>query len=111
MNPEENDEFVIQETFVDFKELCWDMTGHAIATTILEGLRNLGPHSVNLCSEGYDAGGSMAGAVIDACSIILKQYPWPHCCSHSTYSTLFDQDSFYHCTITVTSCEQFLCIT
>ena len=51
------------------------MTGHAIATTILEGLRNLGPQSVNLCSQWYDASGSMAGAVIDACSIILKQYP------------------------------------
>ena len=110
MNPEENDEFVIQETFVGFKELCWDMTGHAIATTILEGLRNLGPHSVNLCSEGYDAGGSMAGAVIDACSIILKQYPWPHWCRHSTYSTHFVQDSLYHCIITVPSCEEFLCI-
>ena len=40
------------------------MTGHAIATTVLEGLRNLGLHCVNLCSQGYDAGGSMAGALL-----------------------------------------------
>ena len=71
----ENSEFVIQEKFVGFKELHRDMTGHAIATTVLEGLRSLGLDCANLRGQGYNGSGSMAGAVNGASSIILKEYP------------------------------------
>ena len=76
---------VVNEKFVGFKEQHREMTGEAVASTILKKLKNLGLNCDFLRGQGYDGSGSMAGVRKGASSIILKQYPlaiYVHCCSH-----------------------------
>ena len=61
------------------------MTDEAIATTVLDGSKNLGLKYEYLHGQGYDGSGSMAGAVRGASSVILRKHSLAvlvHCCSH-----------------------------
>ena len=82
---EEDDEYIVKESFVGFKEQHREMTGDAIASTILNKLEELGLDCECLCGQGYDGSGSMAGVRKGASSIIRQKYPlatYIHCCSH-----------------------------
>ena len=77
--------YVVKESFVGFKEQHREMTGDAIASTVLEKLMELGLNREYLRGQGYDGSGSMAGIRKGASSIILQEYPlatYIHCCSH-----------------------------
>ena len=79
------DSYAVKEKFVGFKEQHREMTGDAIAATILEKLEELGLNCEYLRGQGYDGSGSMAGIRKGASSIILQKYPlatYIHCCSH-----------------------------
>ena len=74
----------VKESSVGFKEHR-EMTGAAVATTILEKLTELGLNCEYLRGQGYDRSGSMAGARKGTSSIILQKYllaMFIHCCSH-----------------------------
>ena len=75
----------MKENFVGFKEQHREMTGDAVAVTILEKLDELGLKCEYLRGQGYDGSGSMAGIKKGASSRILQKYPlatYIHCCSH-----------------------------
>ena len=77
--------YVVKESFVGFKEQHLEMTGDAIASTVLEKLMELSLNFEYLRGQGYDGSGSMAGIRKGASSIILQKYPlatYIHCCSH-----------------------------
>ena len=76
---------MVKESFIGFKEQHREMTGQAIAETILEKLEELGLNCEYLRGQGYDGSGSMAGIRKGASTIILQKYPlatYIHCCSH-----------------------------
>ena len=78
----ENDTYLIKEMFVGFKEQHREMTGEAVAYSIMT---KLGLSCDNLRGQGYDGSGSMAGIRKGASSIILEKYPlatFVHCSSH-----------------------------
>ena len=81
----ERDSYVVKESFVEFKEQHHEMTGDAIAVTILKKLKELGLNCEYLQGQGYNGSGSMAGVRKGASSIILEKYflaTYIHCCSH-----------------------------
>ena len=81
----DEDLYMVKESFIGFKEQHREMTGQAIAKTILEKLEKLGLNCEYLCGQGYDGSGSMAGIRKGASTIILQKYPlatYIHCCSH-----------------------------
>ena len=81
----EEESYVIKESFARFKEQHREMTGEAVASTILQKLDELGLNCDNLRGQGYDGSGSMAGIRKGASSIVLQTYPlatYIHCCSH-----------------------------
>lgn len=81
----DSDEFSIEERFVMFKELHCEMTGEAIASSILTALQSVGLDCSYLRGQGYDGSGSMAGRVQGASHRITQQHPLAvqtHCFSH-----------------------------
>eukprot|EP00731_Ephydatia_muelleri_P031439 Em0022g953a len=83
----EGESYVVKESlsFAGFKEQHREMTGEAVASTILQKLDELGLNCDNLRGQGYDGSGSMAGIRKGASSIVLQKYPlatYIHCCSH-----------------------------
>ena len=81
----DEDLYMVKESFIGFKEQHREMTGQAIAETILEKLEELGLNCEYLRGQGYDGSGSMAGIRKGASTIILQKYPlatYIHCCSH-----------------------------
>ena len=79
-------EFSTEERFLAFKELHCEMTGEAIATTILTALKSLGLDCDYLHGQGHDGSGSMAGSVRGASSCITQQHPlavYVYCFSHT----------------------------
>lgn len=81
----ENDTYLVKEKFLGFKEQHREMTGEAVASSIMTKLEDLGLSCDNLRGQGYDGSGSMAGVRKGASSIILQKYPlatFVHCCSH-----------------------------
>ena len=80
----EGESYVVKESFAGFKEQHREMTGEAVASTILQKLDELGLNCDNLRGQGYDGSGSMAGIRKGASSIVLQKYPlatYIHCCS------------------------------
>ena len=78
-------DYFVKESFVGFKEQHRQMTGDAIASTILKKMEELGLNCVYLWAQGYDGSGSMAGKRKGVSSIILQKYPlatYIHCCNH-----------------------------
>ena len=81
----DEDLYMVKESFIGFKEQHREMTGQAIAETILGKLEELGLNCEYLRGQGYDGSGSMAGIRKGASTIILQKYPlatYIHCCSH-----------------------------
>lgn len=81
----DSDEFSIEERLVMFKELHREMTGEAIASSILTALQSVGLDCSYLRGQGYDGSGSMAGRVRGASHRITQQHPLAvqtHCFSH-----------------------------
>ena len=81
----EGESYVVKESFAGFKEQHREMTGEAVASTIVQKLDELGLNCDNLRGQGYDGSGSMAGIRKGASSIVLLKYPlatYIHCCSH-----------------------------
>ena len=77
--------YVVTGSFIVFREQHCEMTGDAIASTILKKLEELGLNCEYLRGQGYDESGSTAGIRNGASSIILRKYPlatYIHCCSH-----------------------------
>lgn len=77
--------YVVKESFTGLKEQHREMTGHAISSTILKKMKELGVNCENMRGQGYDGDGSIAGVRKGASSIIFKKYPvatYIHCCSH-----------------------------
>ena len=66
---------MLRESFVEFKEQHREMTGEAIARTILEKLEELGLDCEYLQRQGHDESGIMAGVRKGASSVILEKYP------------------------------------
>ena len=69
----EGDSYVVKESFVGYKEQYREMTGDAVAVTILEKLEELGLNCEYLRGQGYDGSGSMAGVRKGTSSIILEK--------------------------------------
>ena len=65
---------MLRESFVEFKEQHREMTGEAIARTILEKLEELGLDCEYLQRPGHDESGIMAGVRKGASSVILEKY-------------------------------------
>lgn len=63
LSGQDDDGFTIEERSINFKELHREMTDEAIATTILDGWKNLGLKCEYLRGQGYDGSGSMVGEV------------------------------------------------
>ena len=55
----DEDLYMVKESFIGFKEQHREMTGQAIAETILEKLEELGLNCEYLRGQGYDGSGSM----------------------------------------------------
>ncbi|KAL5489375.1 hypothetical protein EMCRGX_G018462 [Ephydatia muelleri] len=57
---QEGESHVVKESFAGFKEQHREMTGEAVASTILQKLDELGLNCENLHGQGYDGSGFMA---------------------------------------------------
>ncbi|KAL5487067.1 hypothetical protein EMCRGX_G019626 [Ephydatia muelleri] len=58
---QEGESYVVKESFAGFKKQHREMTGEAVASTILQKLDELGLNCENLRGQGYDGSGFMAG--------------------------------------------------
>ena len=58
---QEGESYVVEESFAGFKKQHREMTGEAVASTILQKLDELGLNCENLRGQGYDGSRFMAG--------------------------------------------------
>ncbi|KAH9362108.1 hypothetical protein HPB48_002086 [Haemaphysalis longicornis] len=76
---------ILQEDFVDFVPI-YDLTGKALANTILSSLRGHGFDLNLLCGQGYDCAASMSGHLNGVQAFIRQTVPkalYVHCSAHS----------------------------
>lgn len=76
---------VLKEDFVDFVPV-YDLTGKALANTILSSLRGHGFDLNLLCGQGYDGAASMSGHLNGVQAFVRQIVPralYVHCSAHS----------------------------
>lgn len=76
---------ILKEDFVDFVPV-YDLTGKALASTILNSLRGHGFDLNLLCGQGYDGAASMSGHLNGVQAFIRQTAPkalYVHCSAHS----------------------------
>lgn len=76
---------ILKEDFVDFVPI-YDLTGKALASTILSSLRGHGFDLNLLCGQGYDGAASMSGHLNGVQAFIRQTVPkalYVHCSAHS----------------------------
>lgn len=75
---------VIREDFLDFIEVE-NLSGAAIADTIISNVKKMGIHVRYLRGQGYDGASSMSGNLKGVQAQIMENYPtalYVHCCNH-----------------------------
>ena len=85
---QEGESHVLKESFAGFKEQHREMTGEAVASTLLQKLDEFGLNCENLHGQGYDGSGFMAGirkgvsSIVSFCNIysLLQPYTEPVYC-------------------------------
>lgn len=74
----------LREDFIQFSEIS-DVTGHGIATKIIQELQELGIDLSGLVGMGFDGASAMSGHMSGAQATIRQQYPaalYVHCAAH-----------------------------
>lgn len=80
-----NSEFTICEDFLMFVPIH-DLTGRALAKTMLESLQQMGLDLRYMRGQGYDGAAAMSGRFNGCQAVVQEQYPtalYVHCANHS----------------------------
>ena len=76
----------VREKFLGFTECKSDVSGNAIATNLVDILKNEWHLNLeNLCGQAYDGAGAMAGRIQGVAARIMADFPkavYTHCSSH-----------------------------